>query len=192
MFIDNKLNGLGTKHTEPGIFYRGNFQNWLKDGKGYEEGKDFIYEGDYYKDKKHGKGFIKYTLTGEEYEGDFEDNQITGFGQYRWSNGDSYLGTFLNGKMNGKGEYKWPQGGYYIGEYTNNIKEGEGIFQWPDGKIFEGPFVNGKPHGQGIMTQGGKTVKVIFQNGKIVKNTKSKTSSDNSLVKRVEEKSNNE
>jgi hypothetical protein len=32
------------------------------------------------------------------YEGEFQDNMITGYGFYVWANQDSYKGTFINGK----------------------------------------------------------------------------------------------
>lgn len=172
-FFENfELNFPGEKFTINDIYYKGYFKNKLKDGLGYESGKDYIYEGEFHQDKKHGKGQITYLNSNEVYSGTFIDNALTGLGKYTWANGDIYIGNFLNGKMHGKGEYNWPEGGKYIGEYINNVKDGKGIFFWNNGRQYDGEFSCGKPHGNGIICQSGKKYQVEFSFGKIISKSK--------------------
>ena len=80
-----------------------------------------------------------------------------------------YEGEFLNGKFNGKGKYSYPDGQIYEGDYVNGVKEGNGKLTFPSGRIYEGPFVNGLQHGIGKYTKRGKTVDVLYENGKFIK-----------------------
>jgi hypothetical protein len=166
-FKDKKIDGRGIKKTLNDTIYIGDFTLGLKEGRGKEETSEHIYEGEFKNDKKNGNGKLYYKNLKDTYTGAFIDNNITGNGNYEWSNGEKYTGHFLNGKMNGKGIYKWPDGGKYEGEYINGIKEGHGIFTWVNGKIFEGPFKNGKPNGAGILTTKNKKYRVYFNDGKI-------------------------
>ena len=166
-FKNGKLDGRATKKMLNGSLYIGDFVNGVREGRGKEETNEHVYEGQFSKDNKNGKGKLIYKLLNDSYEGDFVDNLITGVGTYRWTNGETYVGSFVGGKMHGKGIYRWPDGGVYEGEYTNNIKEGKGIFKWANGKVFEGEFKNGKPSGPGILTVRDRKYKVIFKDGKL-------------------------
>jgi hypothetical protein len=46
-----------------------------------------IYEGSWYLGKKHGN-FTIYYSNGNTYQGQFENNQKSGYGTYTWKNGD--------------------------------------------------------------------------------------------------------
>lgn len=187
-FLNGKLDGRGTKKMLNGFFYIGDFAFGVREGKGKEETKDHIYEGQFSNDKKNGKGKLIYKILNDSYEGDFTDNLITGTGLYKWTNGESYYGSFVNGKMHGKGLYKWPDGGQYEGEYVNNIKEGKGIFKWANGKIFEGEFKNGRPSGPGFLITKKKRFAVTFKDGKIT----GKVKEINRISSRVDETSEEE
>ena len=166
-FTNGNLEGRATKKMLNGCLYIGDFVNGVREGKGKEETKELVYEGQFSKDKKNGKGKLIYKLLNDSYEGDFVDNLITGEGKYKWTNGETYEGSFVNGKMHGRGIYRWPDGGVYEGEYINNIKEGKGVFKWANGKIFDGEFKKGKPSGPGFLTVRDKKFKVIFKDGKL-------------------------
>ena len=62
--------------------YKGDIKNFKKEGEGEEICQDYIYKGRFHNDKKNGKGKIKYIQNGDEYEGDFLNDQITGTGRY--------------------------------------------------------------------------------------------------------------
>lgn len=166
------MNFPGEKWSLSGTYYRGGFKNNLKDGQGTENGKDYIYSGEFSQDRKHGQGKIVYLNSKEEYKGVFVNNSLTGKGEYTWANGDIFLGDFINGKMHGFGEYRWPEGGKYIGQYENNIKEGKGLFFWTNGRVYDGEFSKGKPHGVGTITQNDKSYNVEFSDGKLISKSK--------------------
>ena len=166
-FTKGKLDGRATKKTLTNCLYIGDFINGVIEGNGKEECKEYVYEGQFVSDKKHGKGKIIYKQTGDVYEGEFKDDAITGNGVYKWANGESYKGSVLNGKMHGRGIYKWPDGGEYEGDYVHNLKEGKGRFRWANGKVFKGEFRNGKPNGKGVLMTNNKEYNVVFKNGKL-------------------------
>jgi len=161
-FFNNKLTGKGQKFSFNGDFYEGDFYEFQKQGQGFEETKDYKYNGSFFNDKKNFKGKIEFKQNKDIFDGDFKDDAITGNGKYLWGNGDKFNGSFLNGKMHGYGFYQWPDGSEYEGSYVDNIKNGKGKFKWSNGKIFEGPFLNGKQHGKGKLIYPDGRVRVIF------------------------------
>ena len=154
-----------TQKKEYQIIYTGNIKNFKKEGFGKEECFDYIYKGNFHNNMKNGKGEIKMIKSGDNYEGEFVNDKITGYGKYIWDNHHQYIGYFVNGEMNGKGKYKWPDGSEYEGEYVNNKREGKGKFKWNSGAFFEGNFHNGKPDGKGIFFKQGSTYNAEFKDG---------------------------
>lgn len=155
------------------ITYIGNIKNFKKEGHGQEMCAEYVYEGNFHKNMKNGKGKIRFINTGDCYEGIFTNDKITGYGNYTWANKHQFIGEFIEGDMNGKGHYKWPDGSEYKGEYVNNIKEGVGEFKWSNGAIFKGKFHNGKPNGKGLIVYKGYEINAEFKNGHFVGNLKS-------------------
>lgn len=174
-FIRGKINGKGIKKNLEGYNYNGEFFLGMKEGFGKEENNKIIYEGEFHKDLKCGKGSLIFKLLEEKYKGEFDNNVINGKGFYEWKNGNSFKGNFINGKMNGLGLFLWKDGSKYYGNYKDNIKEGKGKFIWPNGKSFEGNFFNGKPNGKGILTLVDENNNLIssdeveYINGKLLK-----------------------
>ena len=173
IFYNNTLKGKATiiKIDEKNnrIKYIGNTLNYLKNGKGIENGKFYRYKGDFENDIKQGNGVILYKDTNEKYEGQFFNNKMHGKGIYIWNNKHKYIGEFCDGLMHGKGKYEWPDGSYYEGEYIKGIKEGHGEYEWSDGSHFEGTFKNGKPDGKGVLIIKGVIKNVEYVEGKIIK-----------------------
>jgi len=101
--------------------YKGEFSNGQYHGKGSERGLSENYTGEYKNSKKNGKGKITFKKTGNQFEGDF-----------------------LEGKMNGFGEFKWNTGDKYIGAIKEGVPHGNGIYYWVNGNKFKGNFINGK------------------------------------------------
>ena len=84
LFLKNELNGKGIKYNkEKNLLYKGDFVNGLRDGNGIDESDTATYEGQFYKDKKCGKGKIVFK-SGDTYEGGFENNKFNGEGHYIW------------------------------------------------------------------------------------------------------------
>lgn len=176
MFNQGELNGIGkiikiqenknkSKKLINKISYNGNIKNFKKEGYGIEICAEYKYEGNFCNNLKNGKGKIEFLKTGDIYEGEFNNNKITGYGHYIWSNKHEYIGNFIEGEMNGKGRYIWPDGSEYEGEYINNIKEGVGKFKWTNGVEFKGNFHDGKPNGKGKIYYKGYIFDSEFKDG---------------------------
>ena len=58
------------------------------------------------------------------YEGEFLENNINGYGTYKWSNQSQYIGEWKINKMDGNGVFTWSDGRKYLGEYKDDKKEG--------------------------------------------------------------------
>lgn len=165
---ENKSNSR-TKSILEKITYYGDILDFKKEGLGEEVSQDYIYKGYFHNNMKNGKGKMTFIETGETYDGEFKNNEFSGFGTYKWNNNCEYTGNFANGKMNGKGKFKWSDGREYNGEYINGIREGFGNFKWSDGLKFEGVFKKGKPYGKGLVENNNANFNVKYKNGKVKK-----------------------
>jgi hypothetical protein len=102
---------------------------------------------------KHGQGKIIFPginnahgnqVGDEEYDGQWNDDQMHGYGTYRFTSGNVYTGNWENGLMNGNGKMEYCDGSVYDGEWTNNLMNGEGIYVDRDRIKWTGIFVNGQ------------------------------------------------
>ena len=156
-FYDKKNNtGLGQKFTwKKRALYTGELIDGEKNGKGEEDSSEGKFVGNFYHDKKNGKGKMMYKISGDIYEGDYKNDLFDGQGHYIWKmTGQEYTGEYKNGLMHGKGLYEWSDGEFYKGSFVNGKKEGEGELHWGNGRTYIGPFVNGRPNGIGIYDNG--------------------------------------
>ena len=156
-FYDKKNNtGLGQKFTwKKRALYTGELIEGEKNGKGEEDSSEGTFVGNFYHDKKNGKGKMIYKISGDIYEGDYKNDLFDGQGHYLWKmTGQEYTGEYKNGLMHGKGLYEWSDGEFYKGSFVNGKKEGEGELHWGNGRSYIGPFVNGRPNGIGIYDNG--------------------------------------
>ncbi|KAL4463066.1 hypothetical protein ABPG74_007067 [Tetrahymena malaccensis] len=162
-----KAHGKGVFKTLKGEYmYNGDWLEDLKHGKGDEviQGK-YLFSGDFLYGKKHGNGEIKF-VDGTIYVGEFKEGEITGEGQFIYPNGEKYVGCVKDGQKYGKGSYVWPDGRNYDGTYMNNLPHGKGMFIWPDGYIYNGNWVNGVQHGQGLeIDPEGNEKEGVWENG---------------------------
>jgi len=98
---------------------------------------------------KHGHG--KLTIAGttasefgnEEYEGDWNEDKMHGFGTYKFTSGAIYTGMWEKGLMSGQGFMQFADGTKYEGHWGNNMMNGEGNYTDPDGKEWHGIFIDG-------------------------------------------------
>ena len=65
------------------------------------------------------------------------------FGTPVWANGDSYEGNFVDDERSGYGVYTWANGECYRGDFEHNLMNGTGTFTWPGGRVYSGHFENG-------------------------------------------------
>jgi len=121
-------NGIGTFIDPDGAFYRGEWKNNMKEGRGIHEWPDKSrYEGEWSKDKRNG------------------------FGVYIWEDGRKFVGYHEDDRRC-KGTFYWPEGFSYYGEYKNSLRHGKGKFTWPDGDYFDGYWHLGCRKGTGTFT----------------------------------------
>ena len=168
-FIKDKLNGKGLKYDlENDHLYKGDFADNLRHGYGIDIRKTSKYEGQFFFDKKCGKGQV-ILKSGDIYKGEFKSNRITGFGHYIWKeNHHEYIGNFLDGKFHGEGIYKWGNQ-YFKGTYNNGIKDGKGEIGLSDGKKCFVNFIKGKPSGKGVLVdQNNNIIKTELDMSKVV------------------------
>ena len=52
---------------------------------------------------KNGQGSIKYLKLGRKYEGEFKNNEITGYGYLIYENKQTYKGNLVDGKKDSIG-----------------------------------------------------------------------------------------
>jgi hypothetical protein len=96
----------------------------------------------------NGKGIYKFA-NGAEYDGDFADSLMSGFGVIVWQNKDKYLGDFKAGIRTGKGKYYYANGNIYEGDFKDNIFEGKGTLLYNDGSKYIGDWKSNQRNGKG-------------------------------------------
>ena len=163
--INNKDN-----NDDNNLVYEGKIKDFKREGHGVEKCPEYVYEGNFHDDMKNGQGSIKYLKLRRKYEGEFKNNEITGYGYLIYENKQTYKGNLVDGKKEGKGKYIWPDGSEYEGEYKNDIREGEGSLKWANGLIFKGKFHNGRPEGKGKLYSKNSIKDVEYRKGKIFGN----------------------
>ena len=109
-----------------------------------------IYEGDWENDFINGNGIeIIQNENGKIiYNGQFIKGKKNGKGKLILSNGSEYYGDFKNDLLEGNGIFKWNDNKYYNGEWNNNCINGFGILNEED-KKFIGYFKDDKKNGIG-------------------------------------------
>ena len=137
-----RLNGKGHFQEKNGDFFIGIF----KDDKLNGNGAEYLYNGDYFigtfKNNRKEKG-LQITAAGHRYNGEFQNDEYHGYGQFTNKDGRYYEGTYFQGKRDGKGTFKWANGAVYDGEFKNNLQHGKGTYKDGNGKVFTGVFENG-------------------------------------------------
>ncbi len=110
------------------------------------------YKGEWLKHKsnvKDGVG-IFFWKDGTKYEGQFTEDDISGYGRKMYCNGEYYIGDFNKGKANGSGTFQDIQGGRYKGEWKDDKQHGFGKEILNNGEaVYEGYFEEGKKNGSG-------------------------------------------
>jgi len=195
------------KERKEGYRYEGEWQDGKKQGYGWivynsnsqlqeKEVQAEEYEGHWLEDQKHDSAGRYVFLDGSSYYGNFQYDQMTGYGRLTYPTGVLYEGEWLEGKMHGQGKLIYPSTGYvlqgewiagemegkgqsttidgdvYIGEWKENVKQGKGKFMNHNGDIiYEGQYKGNVQHGLGILSTGDGDVlyKGEFQYGRMTR-----------------------
>jgi hypothetical protein len=130
-------------------------------------------------DDKHGKG-VDYYPNGTRYDGEFDHNIRSGFGELIYEDGAKYRGGWKDNKQHGKGMYVNPDGSLskalpvsrqfnYEGSRNpqSDLALGDGEAKYPDGSTYKGQFRDGKKHGHGYMMWPDGDDRTLSQGGTI-------------------------
>ena len=149
----------GNLYYENGEYYKGQFKNGLRDGKGiqYYKNNKIKYEGDFSEDKYHGEGNLYYK-NAEYYKGQFKNGIKHGKGtdyykkdKKQKNSNIKYNGYYKNDKYDGNGILYYENGEYYKGEFKDNYFDGRGYECLSDGSLrYNGYFVKNIYEGKGI------------------------------------------
>mmetsp|Transcript_42948 Transcript_42948/g.93514 ORF Transcript_42948/g.93514 Transcript_42948/m.93514 type:complete len:550 (-) Transcript_42948:5-1654(-) len=85
---------------------------------------------------RHGHGLLVVSArapSGEmleqgRFKGSWKNDEMTGPGSCKWSDGSSYEGTLLGGQPHGAGCMTWPEGSIYDGAWLQGEMSGQGTF----------------------------------------------------------------
>ncbi|XP_072734007.1 radial spoke head 10 homolog B-like isoform X1 [Ciconia boyciana] len=150
-----KRHGKGTIYydQEYTSWYSGDWVNNVKEGWGmrcYKSGN--IYEGQWEKNLRHGKGRMRWLTANQEYMGQWVYGIQHGYGTHIWFMKrmpasqyplrNEYLGDFVNGERHGCGKFIYASGAVYDGEWVCNKKHGKGKFISKNGHVYEGEFID--------------------------------------------------
>ena len=59
--------------------------------------------------------------SGNEYQGEYKDDERHGYGEMRWKDGSLYKGEWVKGVQQGMGEMRFADGRVKRGYFENNV-----------------------------------------------------------------------
>ncbi|CDW90685.1 UNKNOWN [Stylonychia lemnae] len=159
---NSKADGYGVHQWKNGDKYEGEWKACLRHGNGsdfFSNGDQYVgqyqfgnpngfgqykwangnsYAGEFKEGMKNGKGKWKKCIepgqkVSNHFEGEYQDDQKHGYGEFNWQSGNKYKGYYENDQRNGYGEMYWKDGTIYKGYWENGVQNGLGIFVFPDG-----------------------------------------------------------
>ena len=115
--IDVLADGKTVFTTEDGSKYVGEFKDHKFHGQGELRWADGVtlYKGVYFEGAMQGRGVLK-TKAGT-YEGEFVRNKMHGRGTFVYEDKSKYVGSFESGERCGKGELVYADGSKYVGSF---------------------------------------------------------------------------
>lgn len=155
---------------------KGEYSGKLIDGNREDIGKLIAEEGTYIGEFKNNRvnGYGEFKGNdGRYYKGCWFNRQWHGVGETKWQDGSFCVGEFKHDKMHGFVAYTRYTGGTYLGYYENGIKTGVGkiTFVSPEkkGDIYIGEVKNDEITGHGkFFYADGSTEDGIFKNSKLI------------------------
>jgi len=164
-FLHGEYHGMGKLKEINGSVYTGSFEKGTKDGVGtlLNEDNNYCYSGHWVRNNRQGDG--NETCKDEVFEGRFYRNKRHGNGILKKSDGLILEGSWKAGiPLSGSGwDIFFSDGGKYSGDakMLELILEphGNGTFRYADNSVYTGEFLEGKRSGKGVC---------IFENGNVV------------------------
>lgn len=152
----NKCVGFCTtdKYTYEGDFFDGKANGFGKLTDEVATGVAQFLDG-----KRHGQNYIKY-FSGDIYDGECFNGELTGKGIFRWVGGVSkkYEGNIYKSLNEGFGIYNYRNGLRYEGNWHKNQRYGIGKLYFIDGYLYNGEWNQDLREGYGQLLHHGKIV----------------------------------
>jgi len=124
------------------------------------------YEGDWWDGVKHGSGAYSFSC-GDEYFGEFQEDQMEGEGTILFGSGESYSGNWKDSQPEGYGIFSRNDGSHYAGISHKGMKDGEGMIIWETGDTLQGNWVEGQLEDDAtFIFNDGSTMISFWENGK--------------------------
>ena len=162
-------NGYGAMTIKDGRTFKGQWENgkiqeYIQITFPTDHGTDMIYiKGPFEEGTIKGKVIVEWR-NGDKYNGEWENDKITGFGKCNFGKESpyvSYEGYWKEGKAFGKGILEWKDWEKYEGEWENGNRNGFGKNTFGKESLcvsYEGCWKADKKHGKG---------KLVFRSGGI-------------------------
>lgn len=88
---------------------------------------------------------------GRPNEGQWQNGQKHGFGEYISAEGLRYVGQWENGRRHGQGTQEYANRDRYEGWWYHGLCSGLGTYHFADGSRYEGAWANGRYDGSGVL-----------------------------------------
>ncbi|XP_061655102.1 MORN repeat-containing protein 3 [Phyllopteryx taeniolatus] len=114
------------------------------------------YTGEWLNNKKHGRGIQLWKKSGSIYNGEWKMGKRDGFGTYSVLVPDTktyakkYCGEWKNGMKHGHGTFLYHRCSLYEGQWSEDQRSGWGRMLFNGGDTYEGDWTKDKEHGLGI------------------------------------------
>ncbi|TNN73774.1 MORN repeat-containing protein 3 [Liparis tanakae] len=115
------------------------------------------YTGEWLNNKKHGKGSQVWKKSGAIYNGDWKFGKRDGYATLSVllpetkEHARKHCGEWKNGKKHGYGMHFYKSSSVYEGEWSEDQRSGWGRMYYKSGDIYEGEWLKDRNHGQGTI-----------------------------------------
>uniref|UniRef100_A0A3B4ABE1 MORN repeat-containing protein 3 n=1 Tax=Periophthalmus magnuspinnatus TaxID=409849 RepID=A0A3B4ABE1_9GOBI len=115
------------------------------------------YTGEWKDDKKHGKGAQVWKKGGAMYDGEWKCGRRDGHGTYSVLNPQTkeyvkkYCGEWRHGKKHGFGTFLYSCSEVYEGQWSEDARCGWGKMHFTNGDVYEGEWRKDRAHGRGFI-----------------------------------------
>ncbi|XP_077398397.1 MORN repeat-containing protein 3-like isoform X2 [Vanacampus margaritifer] len=152
-WLDDNKHGRGIQvRKKSSSIYNGEWKLGKRDGYGIQSvlGANTNtyakkYAGQWENGMKHGHGVYFYKGCSGVYEGQWREDQRSGWGRMLFGDGDVYEGEWTSDKEHGLGIRRYANGNWYEGSWRDGEKSGNGKLYYCDkGQLYRGLWVRGE------------------------------------------------
>lgn len=150
--VCGKPHGSGMLRLNDGTQYTGAFFQGVFHGYGFLVMNGSKYDGEFKNGKRHGHGHWVQS-NGDLYDGNMVEDKYSGYGKYVGANNSfCYEGNWSNNQMSGQGKLRYTDGAVYEGEFFCGKRCGNGICTYSNGAVYDGEWRDDQWNGHGVYT----------------------------------------